>query len=145
MIGQIAGHFNGRYWIVRLFRKTLLAHRVVYALHNKVEWDDMDMIDHIDRNTRNNHPSNLRLSTNQTNQLNRIGLGKSSSMKGVCYIKHGKRQKRWQANCYKDGEKFFLGNFHTEIEAAYAYNQKMLELFPEFTEFLLLNNIKEIV
>ncbi len=80
-------------------------------------------IDHRDRDKSNNTRSNLRLSTPQTQQYNTdLRSTNTSGYKGVCFVKAGKRQKRWQASCRSEnGTMKSLGIFNTPEEAAASY------------------------
>ena len=56
----------------------------------------------------------------------------SSKYKGVCYIR---RTRKWGSHLQIDGKQHHLGYFHSESEAAKAYNTKAREL----SEFYMLN------
>ena len=66
-------------------RKKFLVHRLV-ALHYIPNPNNKPQVDHIDRNTQNNHVSNLRWVTNQENIDNRIYTSNTGE-KYICYIK----------------------------------------------------------
>ena len=64
-----------------------------------------------------------------------------SIYKGVSYMDNSqKRVKRWLAYIDKDKKRKYLGYFHTQEEAALAYNQAAVENFGEFAR---LNEIKK--
>jgi len=65
--------------------KKFLVHRLV-ALHYIPNPNNYPEIDHIDRNTQNNHVSNLRWVTNQENMDNR-DLISNTGEKYICYQK----------------------------------------------------------
>lgn len=84
-------------------------------------------IDHIDGNGLNNCKSNLRLCTRSQNLRNRHNSHGTSSYLGVCYTE---REQMWRATC--DGRGF--GYFHSEIEAALAYDRAALKIHGEFAK-----------
>lgn len=109
-------------------KKSVYAHHVAWYLHYG-EWP-ADQLDHIDRNKSNNLIDNLRIATGANNQYNRTKSANTSSQyKGVSY---NKQTKKWTASIRKDYERYFIGYFTTEIEAAQAYDAKAKELFGEF-------------
>jgi hypothetical protein len=92
--------------------------------------DNKPFVDHIDRDKRNNHVSNLRWATKQENGMN---MGKrsdnTSGYKGVTFDKScGK----WRSQIQKDGKRFRLGRFKSLEDAAAAYDQAAAEMFGEF-------------
>ena len=87
------------------------------------------VVDHIDRDPRNNHVSNLRLATREENARNRTpGRGSSSRFIGVYRAGNG----RWRAQIRKDGRKHCIGTFESETEAARARDAQAKRLFGEF-------------
>lgn len=116
------GRFDKRYYVAM--------HRMVLNIN-----DSKIQIDHIDRDPLNNQKSNLRICTNSQNQQNRKKQLKcSSKYKGVSL---DKRRRKWYS--YIRTEKLkSLGYFHSEIEAAKAYNEAAKKYFGEFA---LLNDV----
>ncbi len=73
---------SGRYKQVGINGKKYFLHRVVWALANG-RWPGSGMqVDHIDRDTRNNHPDNLREATASQNQRNQ-SANKGTGLYGV--------------------------------------------------------------
>jgi hypothetical protein len=101
-----------------VLRKTCLAHRVAWAIHNG-EWPKLH-IDHIDGNQRNNRASNLRQATSSENGRNsRSAKGSVSKFLGVGFKKaNGK----WTAQVQVGGRRVHVGYFATEDDAARAYD-----------------------
>ena len=84
-----------------------------------------------------NIKSNLRIVTNQQNQMNKKSYkGSSSKYKGVAWHK---RHKKWNAQIQINGKQKHLGYFTSEEEAALAYNKEAIKLFGEHA---LINEIE---
>lgn len=105
--------------------KNVKMHRLILGAESGV------MIDHVDHNGLNNQKDNLRKCNNIQNSRNQ-SKRKSlfSQYKGVCRKKN--RKKGWQAGITVNYKRINLGAFHSEIEAAIAYNNAALEIFGEF-------------
>ena len=99
--GYKAGVINGT---------TLLAHRVIWALHYGAF--PTEFLDHIDGDRTNNAITNLREADPTLNGQNQ-GLSKASTS-GVMGVSWSKRNKSWKAY---NGVQHFVGYFHN-IEAA---------------------------
>jgi len=81
-------------------------------------------IDHIDGNPFNNKRSNLRVVTNQQNQMARHKAVGISGHKGVYSV-----NKKWRAVIKKDGKLIHIGYFDTKELASYNYNLMAKKLF----------------
>lgn len=95
------------------------------------------LVDHINHNKLDNRKTNLRICTNQQNQMNRKSnkVG-TSKYKGVSFDKtFGK----WRAAIMFNKKYIHIGRFMCEHEAAKAYNERAKKLFGEFA---YLNDIK---
>ena len=135
-INKPAGYLNqkknspndGR-WMVSIKDSLFMVHRVVYSIHNKVNLNDGQVIDHIDGNSLNNNPANLRACSNKQNSWNRqkhkIG---ASLYKGV---RRSTTKGKWFASI----SGIYLGTFETEILAAIAYNKEAYILFGEYANY----------
>lgn len=106
-----------------------LVHRLV-AAHFVPNAEGVEMVDHIDGDSRNNHVSNLRWATRQQNNINCASRrGSSSAYKGVSWHKPvGK----WVAQIQLDGRQHHLGCFDDERDAARAYNEAARRLHGDF-------------
>jgi hypothetical protein len=117
-------HLRGGY-AVRAEKWTLI------FMHREIAKPPEGMIvDHKNRNKLDNTRENLRVCTYTQNAGNRSKRrGTSSEFRGVSYDK--KRGKYFaKASC--QGERFFLGFFADERDAARAHDHKAVELFGEF-------------
>lgn len=102
-------------------------HRVIMGLSR----GDGKIIDHINHDGLDNRRENLRVVTLSENALNRVRWRKketaTSKYFGV-YEKRGYKYKKWGVKIVHEGRKYYLGYFHTETEAALAYNQAIVKL-----------------
>jgi len=109
------------YWRLQLKGRTWKLHRVIYTLiHGAV--DQGLVVDHLDRNKDNNHPSNLVAKTQSGNRLNRVsGRGKYARRKGS----------KWEAHFTmpSEGRYVHVGTFNTKREARLAAVARRLELY----------------
>lgn len=96
-------------------------------------------VDHINHNGLDNRKLNLRETTPQQNSRNRrMNKIKNGRYKGV--YRHTYRSKkdgsflhyRYLAKIGYNGAEINIGLFHTDTEAAIAYNKKAIELHGEF-------------
>jgi len=104
-------------------------------------------VDHINHIGLDNRKANLRIVTRAQNQQNtKAKRGSSSQYKGVSYNKRSAANgwACWQVDISKgtghQRERFYLGRFTCEKEAALAYNKKAIELWGEYA---LLNEAPE--
>lgn len=105
-------------------RKDYRLHRLI-AEHFIDNPDNLPIIDHIDGNKSNNEISNLRWATQQTNCQNRKKRENTTSIfKGVYFYKP---TKKWKSNIKINSKSIHIGYFDTEIEAAFAYNEYLIE------------------
>ena len=88
--------------------------------------------DHIDRNELNNCKNNLRKATYQEQVWNRGKAdNKTSNVVGVSWQK---RDRRWSAELFYNGERVFRKYFITENEAIIArLNEEVKYIRPEFS------------
>lgn len=116
-----------RYAARRKNKKVLIMHRVIMnATDIKIA------VDHKDHDGLNNQKSNLRLCINAQNICNRrTSIHKSSSKYLGVYLSNW-AVKKWKAQITKNNQKFFLGHFDSEEDAACAYDAAAKRLHGEF-------------
>lgn len=85
------------------------------------------IVDHKDRNFKNNQKINLRLATHQQNCANK-GPNRGK-YKGVS---PHKATGKFQVHVHKGDERIYVGLFENEIRAAKAYDQIAKGMFGEF-------------
>jgi len=101
--------------------------------------DNLDTVDHINRNAGDNRLENLRWITQSNNIRNYTKAeGKSSKFKGVGFHKP---TKKFRAFVKFDGKAKTIGTYETEKEAVIAYNDFIR--FHHLEEFTPLNILEE--
>lgn len=130
-VGEEVRHVgNHGYKLVRLFGKLCLVHKLIWFLETGT-WPRY--IDHKDGNRLNNCIENLREATSSQNNANRVKCahGHTSKYKGVYWHK---QRKKWHVQLSLNGKNISNGLYHSEEEAALAYNKKALEIHGEFAK-----------
>lgn len=123
--GQLAGNIDGDYYRLRIDKKSYLLHRIVFLMVNGYL---PEVVDHIDKNTFNNSPSNLRGTDKSGNRWNCKGNeGSISGVKGV-YLDGSK----WKALITFKGERYYLGMYSTLKSAEDVVKTKYKELQGEY-------------
>lgn len=111
--------------------KNYYAHRVALAIHNG-EWPNGE-VDHINMNKSDNRLVNLRIVTRAQNSANKPKMvGKSSSFKGVCWVK---KRRVWLAQINYNHKHYHLGHFKTEEDAAEAYKKAAIKFYGDHSIF----------
>lgn len=122
-----------------LNNKDYYSHRVVWTYVFGFIPNGYD-IDHINRDRSDNRICNLRLASRSSNNANRIGKeGSTSKFLGVSW---SNRYKKWISQITKDYKNTLIGRFHSEVDAAKAYDRAAIEIhghyarlnFPEGVE-----------
>lgn len=90
-----------------------------------------ESVDHKDGNGLNNRRSNLRLCAPHQNSAYHLN-GKRKSNTGYRGVRHNRYQNGFRASITCRGVYYNLGSFRTAVEAAWAYDQKAIELLGEF-------------
>lgn len=100
--------------------------------------DKSKVIHHRNSNTLDNRRENLVVATRSENAHQKKKRSNTSSKYfGVCFVKH---LSKWESKFYKNGQKYYVGVFENEVDAARAYNEKVKQIFGEFAN---LNVIEE--
>lgn len=109
-----------------IFRKTYLAHRVIWAIYHGA-WP-ADQIDHINGLRTDNRIINLRAATSAENAKN----ARSSRASGLRGASKHSQCNRWTAQINHNGKHIYIGLFATEIEAHAAYVEYAKRLHGDF-------------
>jgi hypothetical protein len=111
------------YAYTKINGKTVLMHRLITGAPNGTE------VDHRDRDGLNNVRSNIRVATVSQHRgySRKRNDGITSKYKGVCL---DNRTGHYKAAI----QEIHIGTFHTEREAAIAYNERAIAAFGEFAE-----------
>ena len=110
-------------------QKRKAVHRIVCEAFN-LNPHSKSCVDHIDRNTSNNHLQNLRWATRSENQMNRSKQSNNTS--GVTGVHWNTCKKKWFATIKIDGVKKHLGCFDSIDEAKKARITAVDEMFGSF-------------
>ena len=108
------------------------SHRVVFAIANG-DIDCLLQIDHINGNSKDNRPSNLRLATSSQNAMNFRGVRKDNTH-GARGVSWNVGNKKWESYFNLNGIRKYIGLFKIKQDAINASAQKRKELFGEFWE-----------
>lgn len=138
--GDVAGSLckDGYYQVKLTYDKKQFqyqTHRIVYVLTHENNIDNL-LIDH--KQGKDNNIFNLRTAnytTNSFNQKAKETSQRTSTYKGVSFCQNKKGiNKKWRAVITAHKQRYHLGYFQTEIEAAQAYDKKAKELHSEFAK-----------
>ena len=117
-------------WMVQVEGRKYLVSRVLFFMSQGFDPGELT-IDHKDRNSLNNNISNLRLANRVQQQHNRGRQSNNTS--GATGVYWNKQTKKWKATLVYDNRSQHLGYYTCLIEAANAYNDKLVE--PGLSEF----------
>lgn len=123
--------YNGYFQITlskdKIKRKFRVHQLVMMAFKNHIPNRYVMVVDHINNIKTDNRLENLQILTQRenTSKQNRIV---SSKYVGVCLHK---KAKKWQAGIVINNKNVYLGSYHTEEEASTAYNNALINIFPE--------------
>tara|TARA_R110000787_G_scaffold268032_1_gene374436 strand:- start:352 stop:834 length:483 start_codon:yes stop_codon:yes gene_type:complete len=127
--GCIAGTELPRgYRQIKYKGKRYLAHRIVFFF----TYGYLPLIvDHIDGNTKNNNPGNLREANASQNMINRKHQKNNKS--GHTGIDWMPRQRQWRSQIHKEGKKIYLGIFKGINDAIKARKSAEEKYHGEYT------------
>jgi len=132
-LGCIAGYIckgkgaNKDYWQIRAFSHTFKRSRVVFYMTHGY-WP-MPMADHINGNSLDDRPDNLRQCSPSMNTVNSKAKKRKYDLpRGVCETKQG----RFMARICVNGKPKSLGTFDSVCQAKRVYEKKRKEIFGEF-------------
>ena len=116
--GAKVGHLNSNgYVMLSCEGKTVRAHRAAWLMHYGEMPDGQ--IDHVNGDRADNRIENLRVVTNQENQMNkRVQSNNKGGTQGVYW---DKRRGKYQVHLKAGGVKKSLGRFKDWHEAVYAH------------------------
>ena len=109
-------------------RVTVQMHRII------LETPEYMLTDHINGDRLDNRKENLRISTNAENSRNRSAQTSKTytRFKGVMFADDKPRSKPWYSVICANGKYRYLGNFHTDEEAARVYDDAARRLHGPF-------------
>jgi len=126
--GKLAGSITlTGYSEIKVLGHKVLAHRLAWFIVYG-EWPKR-LIDHIDRNRRNNAIANLREANHSQNYWNTTIANNGEPIKGYTFLA---KKGRYEAQIRANGSKFSLGLFDTPEEARSAYLAAKRKLHGEF-------------
>lgn len=100
-------------------------------LHRHIlNYSGEDVVDHINNDKLDNRKCNLRIVTQQQNNMNKSAQKNGSSK--YIGVRFHKKSNKWEANIYVNNKHTYLGIFETEIEAAKARDIATKEYFREY-------------
>ena len=119
---QIYITYNGK-------TKNLKCSRVIFLLQNRYLNTGKE-VDHIDGNSLNNNPLNLRESNRFENSYNsKISKTNTSGHKGVCW---NKENDKWKVKICKNGKQYFFGYYVNKEDAIKVAIKARKKLHGEF-------------
>jgi len=127
-VGSLAGTIHAKGYIhIQYKRKIYKAHRLIYLMFYGYL---PNIVDHIDGNTANNHPDNLRSATLSGNAQNaKIRRDNISGFKNVCWHK---RLNKWGVSLAVSGKLRHFGYFDDLELAAFVASEVRDKYHGEF-------------
>jgi len=105
--------------------------KTTYMHQEIIKVPDGMVVDHINHDAMDNRHANLRAATRAQNIRNRKKFAKSSGSKykGIYYRK---KTRKWEVLITFERKRIFLGYFHSEIDAAHAYDEAARRYHKDF-------------
>lgn len=116
-----------RFWKGRIFTGNKKPISITSFLLNPQQ---NQVVDHKDNNPLNNCKSNLRITTQAKNTINKSLLSNNTS--GVSGVDWDKKRKKWAAGIHMNGIRCHLQRWNNIEDAVYARYYAELKLFKEF-------------
>lgn len=111
---EIVGQCNRDYYTLKFNTIWYQCHRIIWKMHTGN--DPIELIDHIDGNTKNNKISNLREATFKQNNLNiKIRKDNSSGVIGVYWMK---AKKKWKVEISNSSGQLKYHGLYSDFEEA---------------------------
>lgn len=114
---------NGKGYVTSNTPQVIL-HRLI------MDYPEDMMIDHINHNRLDNRKSNLRICTQQQNNMNRTMNSNNTS--GIAGVSWHKGNRKWGAKIQVAGKQIYLGYYQTKEQAVEARRRAELEYFGEY-------------
>lgn len=126
-------HKTFDYAVAKIDGKTTRAHRVIMGRMLGLTLDSNQLVDHINRDTKDNRRNNLRLATESQNAVNKVKRVKTSSpYRGVSFCKDTGRWRMCVGGKATTGNQIKFGRYKDPEEAAWMYDQFASQIFGEF-------------
>lgn len=128
-LAQYHYYLNGHGYAERSIKGT--RHQTAYLHHDILGVPPKGMVvDHINRNPLDNRRCNLRFASRTQNRINsRPQRNGTSKYKGVSYHR---QLEKWRSCITVDGKTMSLGCYHSEQEAAEAYNRAAIQFYGDY-------------
>lgn len=107
------------------------SHKIKHRRLHRYLLDTDSIIDHINRNPRDNRLSNLRICTTVENNRNRVYKNSKSGVQGVWIVNRNGKTK-YRAAVWENGKRIHLGYFDTLEEAKRVREEKARELYKSY-------------